>query len=338
LRGVSREVSRWRARAQAIPDRSMRADALGAIARKRGNINGAALFWTLPRARDGRLQRVLVAYNMIADFLDNVSERNADAGLANGLHLHVALAEALGSSVKMSDYYRHNRRGTDDGGYLRALVKACREGCRTLPAFELICPLAIRAATLAQVLGLNHERDPRRRDLALMVWATRWFPGESALSWYELAAAASGWLAVLALLALASERDCDADYAAATFATYFPWVSLAGTMLDSYADAAEDAACGDHSYVAHYASEEVARARVCELVARAAGRARSLPNGVRHGVIVACMIALYLSKDSVHAAGEREHAGRLLDAGGPLAKLLLPILRVWRTIYAQRSH
>ena len=47
---------------------------------------------------------------------------------------------------------------------------------------------------------------------------------------------------------------------------YLPWISAATTMLDSYVDQIEDVANGDHSYVAHYSSHEVAVQRICRLV------------------------------------------------------------------------
>src|ERR1700720_4340881 len=78
LRLVSREVESWHARAAGIPNAELRADALGALRRKRGNINGAALFWTLPDRRNPDLLAALVAYEILADFLDCVSERSAD--------------------------------------------------------------------------------------------------------------------------------------------------------------------------------------------------------------------------------------------------------------------
>jgi hypothetical protein len=67
LRAVSREVERWRRHAAAIPDPELAADALKALGRKRGNIAGAALFWTLPDRRSRDLLEVLVAYEVLAD-------------------------------------------------------------------------------------------------------------------------------------------------------------------------------------------------------------------------------------------------------------------------------
>ncbi len=137
---------------------------------KRANIDGAALFWTLPRVRSRELLRLLVAYEILADFLDCTSERAAHAGTANGRQLHRALIEALDPDLEVSDYYRYHPWARD-GGYVRALVDTCRQICVRLPSYEAARPLLHRAACLTQVLALNHEPDPRRRDELLRAWA-----------------------------------------------------------------------------------------------------------------------------------------------------------------------
>jgi tetraprenyl-beta-curcumene synthase len=335
LRAVSGEVDRWRARAAIIPDIALRTDALGALARKRASTDGAALFWTLPDDRSPCLLRLLVAYEITADFLDSVSERGAHMGLANGLQLHLALSEALDPGAPISAYYLHHP-WSDDGGYLLALVATCRERCTRLPSYEGARMLTVRAATLTQVLGLNHELDPYVRDGALREWIAQRQVGAE-LAWFEWTAAASAWLTVLALLALAAEKGREQRCFDEIYAAYLPWISLTGTMLDSYVDQVEDAAAGDHSYIAHYPDADIAVGRVCELVRYAAVQARALPNGGRHAVIVACMVAMYLSKDSARTSQMRASTRSLMRAGGSLARLLLPVLRLWRIVYTQRS-
>ena len=118
LPAVSREVRRWRWLARKIQDPRIREDALAALAEQRTHIDGAALFSILPRARDPSLLRLLVAYEIIWDFLDNVNERSACAGVANGLQLHLALIDALDADRPISDYYKFGP-GCDDCGYLR---------------------------------------------------------------------------------------------------------------------------------------------------------------------------------------------------------------------------
>jgi tetraprenyl-beta-curcumene synthase len=336
MRAVSGEVRCWRLRASAIPDAALRGDALRSLAHKRASIDGAALFWTLSDDRSTPLLQLLVAYEVMADFLDSVNERSAHMGLTNGLQLHLALCEALDPEAPASDYYRHQPTRSD-GGYLEALLAACRERCVRLPSYGRVRPYIRNAASLTQVLGLNHELDRTARDRALEDWAAGRFEQPEELAWFELTAAASAWLTVLALLALAAERECGERQVADAYAAYLPWISLAGTMLDSYVDQVEDAANRDHSYVARYLGAEATVERVGELVHEAAVRARALPDGSRHAVIVACMVAMYLSKDSARTPELRASTRRLACAGGSLARLLLPVLRLWRTLYEQRA-
>jgi tetraprenyl-beta-curcumene synthase len=345
LRGVAREVAGWRERAAAIPDPQLREDALAALARKRGSIDGAALFWILPRRRSRDLLGVLVAYEVLADYLDCVSERGAELGIENGRQLHLALVEALAPESEMSDYYRYHSSG-EDGGYARALVSRCRSGCERLPSYEAVKPFLMRAAAQSGVLGLNHEPDPARREALLKEWAdqTAAHPADPAdKHWYERAAGSSAWVTVLAMLALAArprravDEAVDSIEVARTYNAYTQWVAPTGAMLDSFADVLEDAASGDHSYVAHYPSMQVATDRIGELVCESRREIRALPGGARHSVVLSCMIAFFLSKDSVRTPELRASARELRRAGGPLVELLLPVLRLWRTAYGQRS-
>ncbi|MGH2852806.1 MAG: DUF2600 family protein [Solirubrobacteraceae bacterium] len=336
LPAVAREVRAWRSAALGIPDAPIRQDALSALAGKRGHTDGAALFSILPRTRDRSLLRLLVAYEIAWDFLDTVNERGATAGQANGLQLHLALIEALDPNAPISDHYRHHPWSQDDG-YLRALVEACRRSASQLPSYGRVRRSAVEEATRAQVLGINHELDPGRRDAALRAWAARKLPTEPEASWFELTGAASASLTIHALLALAADPACADDEIERVRRAYFPWISAATTMLDSYADQAQDAASGDHSYVAHYPSPELATQRIRELVERCLREALALQNGERHALIATCMVAMYLTKDSARTRAMRESTRSLASAGGALTQLLLPILRMWRIAYAQRS-
>jgi tetraprenyl-beta-curcumene synthase len=333
LRAVAREVRVWRARAERIADPALRREALAALDLKRGHANGAAMFWTLPNRREPALLRTLVRYELLQDFLDSVTEHGAAVGPEHGVHLYRALGDALDLERNLSDYRLYRR----DGGYLAALVAGCREGCRALPGYAVVRPLLIREAERADVLILNHQRDGVTRDAALRAWTTRRFPDERGLSWFELTAAASGWITTHALLALAAGPTTTAADGEATYAAYFPWLALTLTMLDSYADQSEDARSGNQSYVAHYPTRREAVERLGESIRRAAGAVLCLPNGERHGVLLGCMIALYLTKDSARSPDLRSTSERLAAAGGSLPCLLMPVLRLWRLSNGQRA-
>jgi tetraprenyl-beta-curcumene synthase len=337
LHAVARESRLWRLRAERIPDMQIRRDALGALARKRGNVDGAALFWIIPRARNPGLLKLLVTYQIMWDFLDNVNETGARSGQANGEHLHRALVEALDPSQAVSDYYRYHP-WCDDDGYLRSLVETCRECSRSLAYRRRVHPYLIREARRAGVQAINHDPDPSRRDVTLREWVAGEFPSNHEAMWFELAAGAGAGLTIYALLALGVENDCDDIGIARVCDAYFPWISALATMLDSYVDQSDDLANGDHVYLRHYSTAADATACMSRLIERSVAEARTLPCGTRHSVIVACMIAMYLSKDSAQAPDMRDTTAALLDAGGRLPKLLLPVLRMWRLAYAQGSN
>lgn len=334
LRAVACEIRAWRTRALAIPDSALRGDALSALDDKRGHADGAALFWTLPPVRNYELLRALVRYELLQDLLDTVTEHGAAVGPEQGESLYRALADALDLKRVPTAYHDVLQ---NDGGYLAALVAGCRDSCRALPGYGVVRPLLVREAERSSVLTINHLSDVASRDEELRDWAMRHLRDERELRWFERTAAASGWITTHVLLAAAASKTITRERAAATHAAYFPWLAMALTMLDSYADQDEDRANGAHSYVGHYATPEAAVERLCESVARAASGVLALPDGERHAVLLGCMIALYLSKDSARAPVLRDATTRIAAAGGPLPRLLLPVLRTWRICNGQRG-
>ncbi|MHB8241061.1 MAG: DUF2600 family protein [Solirubrobacteraceae bacterium] len=335
LHATSCEIARWRRYALLIPDEPIRADALQVLERKRTHLHGAALFWTLPRKRNCQLLRLLVAYELIWDFLDNLSERAAAHGHTDGRQLHMAIAEAIDPMARLSDYYAQHP-WHDDGGYLRSLVRCCQQTCGSLPSYRRVRDIALREARRAQVLALNHHPVPDLRDALLKRWVATEYPEERSESWWELSGAASAPLAIHALLALAAEPICSQVEITDTYAAYSP-LSAATTMLDSYVDQQQDQETGDHSYIAHYPDETSAVQGVRVLVRRSLSEALKLRDGHRHAVIAAAMIAMYLSKQIAPTPQHQAGTNTLTHAGGSLTQLLLPILRAWRLAYSQRT-
>jgi tetraprenyl-beta-curcumene synthase len=334
LRNVGRELRRWRRRAERIPDDVIRGDALDALDHKRTNTDGAAVFATLLDGRNVELLLLLAVYQAIWDFLDSLGERHPTE--ANGRELHLALVDALQPGVPLADYYRYHP-WRDDGGYLVELVESCRERCEALPSYEVVRPLVVREAWRAQVQALNHLPDRRTRDGALRRWAELEFRGRQEVEWFELTAAASASLVILPLLALSADPAVGQRDVTATYAVYWPWVSLATTMLDNYADQDEDVSNGNHNYFTHYGDPAFGTSRLRGHIERATAGARGLPHGARHAVIVSAMVAMYISKDCDGSAGTRRARRELARAGGSLVRLLVPVLRAWRIAYGQRS-
>ena len=336
LPAVAREVGTWRARALTIPDTQIRTAALNSIAHKRGNIDGAALFWTIPDARHPDLLKLLAAYEMICDYLDSTNEPSIAADPVNGRQLHQALVEALDPDRPTTEHYRHHP-WHDDNGYLQALVRACRARSAALPANANVRELLIVEATRFEIIAINHDTLPARRETAHLAWAAREFPNPHEASWFELTAAATASLAIHALLALSADPASSHHDIDLALHAYFPWVTLTTTMLDHLVDQADDEVNGDHSYIAYYPTPQTAALRIQELVRRCLQKTHALQHGERHALITACMVAMYLSKDSARTPDMHSTTRELTHAGGSLTHLLVPILRLWRIAYAQRS-
>lgn len=248
--------------------------------------------------------------------------------------MHLALTDALGEGP-LADYHKLND-WRDDGDYTRSLVESCRLLAQRLPSYPKIRPLALEAAHLAaSILPINHEPDATQRNTGLKQWAaSHQIAASEDLAWYEKTGAASAWLTVLALLAFAGERDRLAPSTAhAIYGAYLPWVSLVGTMLDSYGDIGADAVHAQHSYVAHYGDARRAATRIAELLSHARREVGQLPGGERHLVLLACMTAMYLTQDEARRPPLRAHTPKITRAGGPLTGVLVPAVRLWRLIF-----
>lgn len=333
---AARELAHWYTRAAAIPDPVIRADALAALCEKRDNVEGASLFALLPKARSTHALRLLVAYQVMWDFLDSTTERSACAGSDTGRQLHLALIEALDPARAISDYYLHHP-WKDDGGYLVSLVSTCRDACTALPAYSQTYPLIRRGVEQCAIQALNHDSDPRRREEALRALVDRGdVSKDPTLTWFEQAAAISAFTPHVLLALAADETYRDAELGAVC-AAYFPWVPLVIAMLDSYLDREHDAASGAHSYISYYPNETLALRRIAELIERVSSSAASLPDSHRHAVLLEGIVAWHLSAKGAIEPSARAQTKVLAAAGGPLMRWLIPMARVWRTVRADLS-
>lgn len=334
LPSVSREVAHWRQAAQRIPDEQIRSDALSTLASERFSTEGAALFSAMPRERSVPLVRLLATYQILVDYIDTLSETPCDDVVGNGTLLYRALYDAVDLDAPTTDYYAlHPWR--DDGGYLQALVDACRERCAELPAYEVAKPQILAEAERLDVCALNHEPDDEARVELLREWARREFPSAGECTWFELTAAATSSVTIHALFAQAASPETVPRDVTATRDAYFPWGSLLSTMLDSYADAAGDHRTGAHSYVGYYPSEQAAADRLGQIVARSVNHARALPRGRRHVLIATGMVAMYLSTPQSRTDNVPAMSRHIRRSGGPLPALQLPVLRAWRMARAR---
>jgi len=251
-----REIRRWAAAAAAIPDPALRSHATHAILVDSRNAEAvAALAATAPRRQRRTTVELLVAYQLLVDYVDTLGERVCADDLRRGLSLGTALVSAVRPAASPVDL----SPPVDDGGYLVALVTTCRGRFRRLPSAAVVAQEAAAAATrCAQALAYTHTATRSRKLAELRRWAaSQDIP--AGYSWWEIAAGGNSSIAILALLAAAAEPSTTGRDAAALAASYWPHVCVMSTMLDSIADYERDQVSGEFSFVSHYSDPGTAR-------------------------------------------------------------------------------
>lgn len=329
------ELDRWEQMAHAIPDAVLRGHALQSLHEKGSNVEAAAVFSILsPRRARADVVALLVALQVLTDYLDTVSEVADPEALRNSLALHEALLDAVGGGSPCSNYYRHHPH-RDDGGYVAALVTFCQGCVEVLPARDAVRTSLDGAArrcavgqsyTHAAIHGASEE---------LERWASALADGTGYL-WWEVAAGASSSVAVHALMASAADRTTTTEEARALDAMYFLGVGSLTVLLDNLVDRSADLAAGTHNYLGYYPSVEDAGGRLAAISRHAAAAARRRQRARRHVAILAGVLGFYLSAPDARAAHVRVVRARLLAAHVPAVRLVSSAMRTRRAVKRRR--
>jgi len=332
LPSATRELAGWRARAAAIPSPSLRRHALAAL-RKRGNIEGAALFATLaPRPHRRETVRALVAFQTAYNYLDALSELPCEDPARNADRLHQALLTALHpATAAHPDHYAHHS-DREDGGFLHAMTDACGCALARLPSEHAAAAAARSAAArIVRFQALNLTERQGGHD-ALRRWALDTAPAGSQLTWWETAAAAGSSLAVHALIAAAAQPELDPCQACEIERAYHP-IGALHSLLDSLVDRREDRDGGRRSLLDHYESPPAAVARLAALAGSASQACERLERPHMHRVILTAMCSYYLSAPECDT-GEAQAVARALErALGSQLRVALAMFRCRRLLH-----
>ncbi len=322
------ELSSWRERATRIPDAHLRAHALEGLTLSQDHALGSALFSILANGPSESLVRLLVAYQVLWNYVDGTSEYSDDEN--NGRRLHRALAEAVDPAASLSDHYALHP-WKDDGGYVLELIAACREGCLRLPSYAALRPVILEAARLAEIQGANHMQDSQRREELLKSLSVDAFTGGHSLTWYERAMAISATLPQ-PFLVLAAGQHCEEEEIVATRAMYFGLMGVLVGMLDSYADQERDIALDRHSYFGYYPGLHFGVRRSQELITSLAAEARLLPRGERHSIMASFAIAANLTSPGARTTSRRPLTREMIRNADALTRLTVFAFRIWRIL------
>lgn len=319
---ASRELAAWREHAEAIPDPELRHQALASLRLKRFHADGGCVYATgAPSGPEReRLVRLIVAFQTISDYLDNLCDRAGSLDPEEFRRLHRAMTDAVGPSAPTDGPYD----GRDDGGYLPSLVRTCREAVAELPGYPAAAPYVSELVGLYCDLQVHKHVAHEERVPRLRAWA----PAEGELDWWEFSAATGSTLGVFALFAAALDPDLPPEAAKALRHAYFPWVGALHILLDYLIDLEEDREGGDLNFVAQYPSRERAYVRIQWLAGRALEAVQTLPAARFHRLVVQGLVAMYLSDPK--AAGRRRFTAALSTEAGPATGVLHVASRLYR--------
>jgi tetraprenyl-beta-curcumene synthase len=328
---VRKTVREWRRRAAAIPDLRLRHDALAALQDKRPLLDGAGLFWILPRERQPDLIRLLVTFQILANLHDHAGER---AG--HGATEAAGSVRTLGLVLDAHRPWRGYFAGSPppDGGYLDALALTCRSATLRLPHYGSVRPILIDHAARAEIMDIDHDATAADRPERLRRFTSDRIAHPRDMRWWEAAAGAPSMMSVIVALALAADERTTRDELSRATDAYI-WVGAVGTLLDNYIDRDDDRATGTHNYMAYYAGRDGGAERLAAVIERTLLEVASLPRGELHLVIVASMIAMYLTSDSARGARLRSSTRALAARSGSLTRALIPVLAAWRVVYRE---
>jgi tetraprenyl-beta-curcumene synthase len=336
-------VARWRRRARRIPNPVLRQLALESLA-KRGNIEGAAAFAAFaPAKRRAAVTRATSAFQAAYNMLDMLGEQPSPDPVLDGRRLHEALVYAvtpkevsgpshgeprLAEPRTPIDWYEHHPQ-RNDGGYLDALIRECRDAFATLPSQLLVAPSAQAAAARIVAFQSLNLSESQGEHTGLERWARAATPPGTGLQWWETAAAAGSSLGVHVLIAAAADPLLRPAEVSALAQAYFPWIGGLHSLLDNLIDKHEDEAAGHRSLVEYYGPEQAAQ-RMRWIAEQAQGRAWELAHSRGHVAILAAMIGNYLATPEAHSAELKPVSDSVLTTVGALRRPTMLVFELRR--------
>jgi tetraprenyl-beta-curcumene synthase len=334
---VREQLRRWRLRAQAIVNPTLRALALEKLEQEGFNAEVAATLATLaPRAHRRDTAQAIVALEILFDYLDGLTESPTGESPDDGDRLFNAFTDAVAPNLTATeDYYRYHSSG-DDGGYLDDLVRAVREPLARLPATAKLADVMHASARRSAEAQLQIHAASLPRAGELERWAER-RAADAQLQWREyLAGAASSVLAVHALIAAAADHRTTHAQGLEIDRIYLPIAALP-TILDSLIDYERDIGAGRPGYVQYYGDRQLLAGGLGEVIHEGVRRARRVHNGPHHVMTMVGVVAYYTSAPSAQGDFARPVTTHVREQLGPLIAPTLAVMRAWRAVKRVRG-
>lgn len=311
---VKRLLGYWETQAQEIKNPELREQALRSLRYKDFHCQGGAVF-AVPFTDDQNLLKVIVAYQTLCDYLDNLCDRTDCTDGKAFRQLHKSLLVALTPGNTPQDYYA-DYIYKDDNDYINKLVAECQAGLKELPGYTMIQEDLLGLAELYISLQVYKHIDPQEREEILKQWASAHLVRYPFLMWQEFAAATGSTLAIFALLKLATYPNISSDEYRRTIQCYFPWICGLHILLDYFIDQEEDRQGGDLNFVFYYRNQAEMLYRLKYFIQKSHQTAIKSDDPVFVKTIIEGLLAMYLTDAKIKKQGFQKIAAQLMDESG----------------------
>lgn len=344
---VRHELRQWTARAERIPDRSVRELACEKLRTEHFNAEVAATLATLsPEEHRQRVVEAIVAFEVLYDYLDGLTERAASGepagpegpgvgSVERGERLYRPFTTVFAPGWDAADRTERSAGGglaLDDGGYAEELAAAVREAIAGLPSLPAVARMAERAARRCAEAQVRVHASPVLGSGELERWARDRAAQEDGLEWRAyVAGSVASVLCVHALIAAAAAPSLEEAEAGAIDRAYLH-VSALSTMLDSLVDYERDVRCGEPWLARLHGGPAPLGRRLGPIARDAMALARRTPDPAHHTMTLLGVVAYYTSAPEGKAEHELTRApfARLHRELGPVVVPTLAVMRTWR--------
>jgi tetraprenyl-beta-curcumene synthase len=295
---VNIELEKWKRRAAQIPDPELRKQALASIESKTFHCEGGCVYAATRMESKEILIPLIVAYQTISDYLDNLCDRSTSNEAHNFEQLHQAMLDAVSLCPPSDHYYKYNNEKAD-GGYLKELVLTCQREIRKLPTYQRVKDQVNLLSRLYCDLQVHKHVKKELREQRLLCWWREHKGMAPDLMWHEFAAAAGSTLGIFHLFEVACSSRLMKQHVNNIMNSYFPWICSLHILLDYLIDLEEDNLGGDLNFISYYQNPEEIYLRLTFLANKARIHSSLLPDTTFHHIIIDGLLGLYLSDGKV---------------------------------------
>lgn len=325
---VRSQLGVWREVAGTIPDPELKTQAIASMTTKQFHCEGGAVYAAANLQQKNVLIPLIVAFQTISDYLDNLCDRSTSQDAQDFRQLHQAMLDAIDPSSAIKDYYLYHDE-KDDGGYLSQLVKTCQSCICLLPSYGLVQSDVRELVSLYCDLQVYKHISRDLREGELLEWWELHRSRYSQLCWNEFAAATGSTLAVFMLFLSAADKYLKPSAVKVIREAYFPHICGLHILLDYLIDQEEDRLGGDLNFCNYYEGMEITLERVKFIVEQARKDIGRLPHSAFHRMIIEGLLALYLSDPKVREQQQVRQISKQLMKKSPLTRIFFWMNSVW---------